>query len=514
MKSNTTTLAPARRRTLLVQGKLGQSVAFAGGLGAIFFYYFIVLTDGHLRMFQPVDIGLTFNSMLDHLRHGQFDVGPDAVRFEGFYRDGKTYSYWGIFCALLRLPLLLIPNGLSLDVTYLSCLVAATTGAGVKLLTLRMLVRRLPAALIVSVAVYVVFSGQYFGFLKATVYEEILLWAGTIASAFLLLALRGLTKGRFSPSLLFGMATLAGLGLLCRVTFGIGLYGALGLLLLKLLFDSQGRSLIDRGWVGAVLILIGFMVITGTVNYFRWGSPLTFVDNSGYVMNSNYPDRRVREALYGSFNIRRIPYSLDYYFGIFWTLRNETGFLFSEAHNRLYDVIELPQSSFLLTDLFAFACFVSGAVLAHRQTTVSERWIFAALFGGFTVQSALLLCAISTAYRYRQDFYPLIDLLIFSGLIMLGRVSFSQRNTLRAGLAAAMLVSIVSAHVSLGLYKLSPLGMYSLNVPGSLNDYYVEQFQRRFGRAFSNHLADRAPSQASGVNAKPSLVGSQPPVQE
>ncbi|MGI4811657.1 MAG: hypothetical protein ACRYF2_26595, partial [Janthinobacterium lividum] len=224
--------------------------------------------------------------------------------------------------------------------------------------------------------------------------------------------------------------------------------------------------------------------------------------------------RRVREALYGSFNIRRIPYSLDYYFGIFWTLRNETGFLFSEAHNRLYDVIELPQSSFLLTDLFAFACFVSGAVLAHRQTTASERWTFAALFGGFAVQSALLLCAISTAYRYRQDFYPLIDLLMFSGLIMLGWVSFSQRNTLRAGLAAAMLVSMVSAHVSLGLYKLSPLGMYSLSVPGSLSDYYVEQFQHRFGRAFSNHLADRASNQASGMNAKPSLVGSQPPVRE
>jgi len=476
-----------RLSALSVQGKIGQTVTFAGGLAAIACYYFLVLTDGHLRLVQPVDIGLTFNSMLEHLLHGQFDVDPDAVRFEGFTRDGKVYSYWGIFCALLRLPLLLVPNGLSLDVTYLSCLVAATTGTGLKLATLRIIVRRLPAPVIISAALAIVFSGQYFGFLKATVYEEILLWASVIASAFLLLALRGLMDGRFSTRMLVCMAALAGLGLLCRVTFGIGLYGAMGLLLLKLLFDSRGARLTDRGWIGGVLIMMGFLAVTGTVNYFRWGSPLTFMDNSGYALNSLYPDRRVREALYGSFNVRRIPYSLDYYFGLIWTLRDEGGYLFREAHNRLYDVIELPQSSFLLTDMFAFACFISGAILARHRISSSERWTFAALLVGFGAQALLLLCAISTAYRYRQDFYPLFDLLLFTGLIALGRVGVTYRTKLRVGLAATVLIGMVSAHVSLGLYKLSPLGMYSLNVPGSLGEYYVEQFNHRFSRALSTH---------------------------
>ena len=474
-----------RRPAPSVRGNVGQTVAFAGGLAAIFCYYFMAISDGHLRLFQPVDLGLTFNSMLDHLLHGQFDVAPDAVRFEGYVHDGKTYSYWGIFCALVRLPLLLIPNGLSLDVTYLSCLAAATAGTGVKLLTLRMMIRRIPATLIIPAVLYIVFAGQYFGFLKATIYEEILLWASTIASAFLLLAFHGLLQGRYSARILLGMATLAGLALLCRVTFGIGLYGALGLLLLKLLIDSRGRSFADRGWIGAVLVLLGFMVLTGTVNFYRWGSPLTFVNNSGYLMNTNYPDRRIREALYGNFNVRRILYSLDYYLGVFWTLRNDTGYLFSEAHNRLFDVIELPQSSFLLTDLFAFASFLSGVALARQETTRFERWTLAALFGGLALQSALLLCAISTAYRYRQDFYPLIDLLLFTGLILLGRVGVDRRSRLRIGIAATVLISMAGAHVSLGLYKLSPLGMYALNVPGSLTDYYIEQFQRRFGQAFS-----------------------------
>ena len=44
--------------------------------------------------------GMTFNSMLDHLVHGEFDVDPKVVDFEGFLRDGRVYSYWGITCAL------------------------------------------------------------------------------------------------------------------------------------------------------------------------------------------------------------------------------------------------------------------------------------------------------------------------------------------------------------------------------------------------------------------------------
>ncbi len=38
----------------------------------------------------------TFNSMLDHLAHGRFDVDPNIVNDEGYLRnDGRVYAYCG-----------------------------------------------------------------------------------------------------------------------------------------------------------------------------------------------------------------------------------------------------------------------------------------------------------------------------------------------------------------------------------------------------------------------------------
>ena len=277
--------AASSRQPLRLSWSLGNALAMAAGALSIGLYYFIILTDGHTSPFQPVNIGLTFNSMLEHLLHGQVDIAPEVVRFEGYVRDGRVYSYWGIFCALIRLPLLAFPNGLATDVTVLSCVLAATTGTILNLLTLRLLARRLPKLFVTGVAFYLVFSGQNFGFLKATVYQEILLWSGTLASAFLLIAINGFERGRLTTRMLLGLALFAGLGLLARVTFGIGMYLALGLLLLKPVIESRGRALRSFSVIGPALVLIGFAAATGTVNYYRWGSPLVFLDNSGYALN-------------------------------------------------------------------------------------------------------------------------------------------------------------------------------------------------------------------------------------
>src|SRR5882724_1040015 len=76
-------------------------------------YYLFLAMDGSLDfpklLERGVARGMTFNSMLEHLLHGEFDVDPAAIGSEGQLRDGKTYTYFGIIPALLRLPLL--PTG-------------------------------------------------------------------------------------------------------------------------------------------------------------------------------------------------------------------------------------------------------------------------------------------------------------------------------------------------------------------------------------------------------------------
>ena len=61
--------------------------------------------------------------MLAHLLHGEFFVDPNTIGDEGFLRNGHVYAYWGIWCALLRLPLWLVRR-LDLDITTWSCLTA------------------------------------------------------------------------------------------------------------------------------------------------------------------------------------------------------------------------------------------------------------------------------------------------------------------------------------------------------------------------------------------------------
>jgi hypothetical protein len=98
---------------------------------------------------SPADpLDLTFNSMLEHLLHGQFDVDPKIVGLEGFTRGGRVYAYWGIWCALLRLPLWIFRR-MDLDVTMWSCLAAVCLAGMAKVRALILLRRcsiRSPAA--------------------------------------------------------------------------------------------------------------------------------------------------------------------------------------------------------------------------------------------------------------------------------------------------------------------------------------------------------------------------------
>ncbi len=89
-------------------------------------WYALLITSFSMDLFAPVDRGLVFNSMLLHLLDGRWDVDPAVITEEGFLRDGRSYAYFGVIPALLRLPLLLFPGGVGLDVTTLSTWIAAT----------------------------------------------------------------------------------------------------------------------------------------------------------------------------------------------------------------------------------------------------------------------------------------------------------------------------------------------------------------------------------------------------
>ena len=52
-----------------------------------------------------------FDNMLVHLLRGEFTVDREAIGYEAYTRDGKTYAYFGIFPVVLYMPAG-IPGGL------------------------------------------------------------------------------------------------------------------------------------------------------------------------------------------------------------------------------------------------------------------------------------------------------------------------------------------------------------------------------------------------------------------
>jgi hypothetical protein len=446
-------------------------------------YYGALITNGSFNFFQHEGIGLTFNSMLEHLLHGYFDVDPDAVGTDGFLRDGRVYGYFGIFCAVIRLPLLAFKGGLMTDVTRLSCLIAICLAGAMKLRA-ALFVQRYSQPSPVSewafalLAIYIVLGGAQVGYLRATIYQEVILWAAALGAAFVYCAVKGIILARFTPGLLSWMALLAGLALLTRVSTGLGLYAATGLLLLALIIDAAvgnesvsrhslaGRLLtatLSRQVLVPTMILIGFLVATGLVNFFRWGSPTTFADFSLDLKNEVFPDRIPRMYTYGLFNIARIPFGLGYYLAPIWMFEGTDGQLLFEAEQtRLFNVVELPPSSFFLTDLLpvVFIVFLAVSILRPQSLRPICRGQLLALAAGLAVPCVLMLTAIYLSYRYRMDFYPEIDLLAFLGFYAAtssaGALAILYRY--RRWTIAATLVSIMSAHSMLLLYKRSPFG--------------------------------------------------------
>ena len=55
-------------------------------------YYLFLLSNGTFQLFAPESLDKAFHNMLVHLIHGEFTVDREAIGYEAFTRDGKTYT--------------------------------------------------------------------------------------------------------------------------------------------------------------------------------------------------------------------------------------------------------------------------------------------------------------------------------------------------------------------------------------------------------------------------------------
>jgi hypothetical protein len=439
--------------------------------------YAALLTRGSFDFFRETASPFAFNSMLLHLLDGRFDVDPDTIGHEGFAVNGRIYSYFGIFPALLRLIFLPFVDLRTTSLTIPSCLIATLILASAQLMLTLRLFRRFGAAgrlrLFFSFVAIALLAGPQILFLRPSIYQEVVQWSLAFAYLFVWLIFEILLLGRRpTAAVLVGLASLAGLALLTRVSVAVALYGAMSVLLLGILAGfvgekrPAGRVPVMSGRILGPVALLGlFAAVALTVNQMRFGNPLKFIDlHYQLVSIIDNPDRIPRLDRYGEFNVSRLWYGLLYYFVPLWMIRTPDGLLaFPSFRHRMVDMVELPPSSFLLSDPLLLVFAAVGLVLTIRALSGADRARSAVLLGvagAMALPCLLVLGAISFAFRYRGDFYPLFLLLAFAGLHyrLSAPLGMPDRTILPRLAAPLAVVGILSATILLGLYYLSPFG--------------------------------------------------------
>ena len=458
-------------------------------------YYTALATRFSFELWPTTAGGFIFNSQLRALLAGRIDIDPAVIGMEGFVRDGRTYTYFGILPALLRLPL---AGQLWRDWTLLSCVFASTLAA---LALLRAFTVALPRVTVAgyAVAFTLLASGPQVELLgKPTVYMEAVLWSYAFACVFLSVAMPLLTDTarQATRRRLAVLALCAGLALLTRVSTGIGLYAALALLVIVDLWRARPPA----GRMPAMMILAGAMVAAAAVNAWRWGDPLQFADLTSNRYYAADPARLTRLAEVGVFAPTRIPHALLYYGApsVFFDLPPEGKS--GQAVARLFDGPEGPPFGIPAAQPLWLLLAIVGAAALARGAAACDRPRGLAVALGLTAAIGIVCSYHYLAFRYRAEFAPLVLLLLlWAARASLPGQGAGQRLQVVVTIGLVLLAALqtVQAHRAFAAHACAPFGSYAAGEQAAVECLGAWRFARP-GPDAPGHRAAARESPASG----------------
>jgi hypothetical protein len=461
-----------------------HSLSFAVLLTIVAVYYLFLLSNGTLQLFAPEMLDQAFNNMLTHLLRGEFTVDREAIGYEAFTREGKTYAYFGIFPAALRLFAMPFTDIAQAELGRLSCLTAVVMFVALQLRMLLIVHHSLPPAnrrlefLALMMAATLLSGPQLYMLDSASIYHEPILWSAAMAAAFNLVIVRT-TFGEKSlhGSDLVSLAAFAGLAINTRASIGVALF--LGTILL-VAWKVWCRYPSERGAqqflvkatrlsstiLPPVAILGLAAAVVGVINFQRWGDAFTFADFHYYDMRVNvYPNLLEIIRKYGEFGVGRMWIGALYYATDIPYLLH-TSPPFAEFLRARVVTIDAPPVTPILTNPLTIILAGIGLYRVWWKPELNTHRIAIlrlALFG-HAAAVILILGYIFFTPRFHFDFAPFMTLAALIGYASVSTALTEARESWRrrARIAAIGLcfLGILSSHYELLLHK-----VYSWVVP-------------------------------------------------
>lgn len=442
----------------------------------LFFSFTYILTNGTMDLKEGEPFSRTYISILDNLLKGRFDIDPSAIGYEAFYRDGKTYTYFGIFPAILRGVIELMFKRGNTDWSRISTLLAATLAVIFSTITYFKVASSQCSNSNTNYFYTTLFAltiafGSPITFLlsSAYIYHEAIMWGLAWSCMFIWSFISFSLSKKICTRYIFIMSVSCGFAMLSRISFSsitLGLMLLIGLMffsgklptrLAPEITTKQYKTII----LVAILPFILCLLVAMKVNYERFGEPFNFCKLEYYQHFINDAPQRLQGLKqWGIFNIYRIPFGIIYYF-----IPDKNHFInqfpfikISDKHS-LFDTLRYNGSGKLRE------VSIDGIERLNPLTVSSPAIVFFAFIGIFSLlnsgvlgiililpfllQSIFTLGTAGITLRYTAEFVPFLvvcSIYSFSLIKDLEKMERLPRAFIRT---IAVLITLVGMYTSL-----------------------------------------------------------------
>lgn len=458
----------------------------------------ILIGHGHIDFFQREALGEVFVDTWHHLTRWEFDLTPQTIGYEGFYREGKVYTYFGPFPSFIRGGMEILFGRVQTDWSRISFLMAAAIFSVSVFFVYKNIfgilgVRSFFYPYLLTAAA-VLSSSYAFLLSSAVVYHEVIIWALAWSMAGLALIAYCYNRRNIKLAFLLLISICAGFAFLSRTLTSLGILMVTSSVFIAELFKEKisasrynvireaasvtyagNKRLVVFGLL-PVIVSIGFML---TVNYYRWGSPLEFLPAKHHILFKLTPKRleyfnsikpvsgqRAIEAMNYYFIPHRDNFSGSFPF-IKFLPKTELGFgpsLTSKDPSRMlydYDFVEPGAPMTLFSPLLLIFAGIG-------------------LFAFFRYRFPLLIYVMGVSF-----FAPVFVIILWPGLTIRYSAEFVPLLVLLSSVGAATLVKNTRKHKSWLLRAFFLLVLFAgifmtLNViyAYKLYTWYVPQFYK------------------------------------